>query len=70
MKRKAHYPVTHTQIKHLQRVLGLSKSIINAILRPLPDRIHMVLVKNAAFVGSSSTNPFYFHHYDMTNLVP
>jgi len=27
------------------------------------------MVKNAAFVGSASTNPFHFHHYDMTNLV-
>jgi len=27
------------------------------------------LVKNAAFVGSAGTNPFHFHHYDMTNLV-
>jgi hypothetical protein len=29
----------------------------------------MVLVKNAAFVVSASTNLFHFHHYDMTNLV-
>jgi len=27
MKRKAHYPVTHTQIKILLRVLGLSNSL-------------------------------------------
>ena len=35
----------------------------------MPDRILIVLVKNAAFVGSASTNPFHFHHYDMTNFV-
>jgi len=35
----------------------------------VPDRILIVLVKNAAFVGSVSTNPFHFHHYDMSNLV-
>jgi len=29
----------------------------------------LVSVKNATFVGSASTNPFHFHHYDMTNLV-
>ena len=34
----------------------------------MPDRILIVLVKNAAFVGSASTNPFQFHHY-MTNIV-
>ena len=27
------------------------------------------MVKNTAFVGSPSTNPFHFHHYDMTNLA-
>jgi hypothetical protein len=27
------------------------------------------MVKNAAFVGSASTNPFHFHHNEMTNLV-
>jgi len=27
MKRKAHYPVTHTQIKNLLRVLRLSRSL-------------------------------------------
>ena len=36
----------------------------------MPDRILIVLVKNAAFVDSASTSPFHFHHYDMTNLVP
>jgi len=35
----------------------------------VPDRILIVLVKNASFVGSASTNPFHFHHYDKTNLV-
>ena len=28
MKRKAHYPVTHTQIKNLLRVLGPSRSLL------------------------------------------
>ena len=27
------------------------------------------MAKNASFVGSASTNPFHFHHYEMTNLV-
>jgi hypothetical protein len=35
----------------------------------VPDRIIIALVKNAAFVGSASTNPFHFHYYDMTSLV-
>ena len=35
----------------------------------MPDWIVIVLVKNAAFVGSASTNRYHFHHYDVTNLV-
>jgi len=43
--------------------------IDNAFLGPIPERILIALVKNTSFVGSASTNPFHFHHYDMTNLV-
>ena len=35
----------------------------------MPDRILIVLVKNATFVRSASTKPFHIHHYDMTNRV-
>jgi xylose isomerase len=35
----------------------------------MPDQILIVLVKNGAFVGSASKNPFHFHHYDVTNIV-
>ena len=35
----------------------------------MPGRILIVLVKNAAFVASASTNSFNFHHNDMKNLV-
>jgi len=43
-------------------------SIDNAFQGSIPERILIALVKNTAFVGSPSTNPFHFHHY-MTNLV-
>jgi len=70
MKRKAHYPVTHTQIKTFRASSGTQQiSINNALLGPVPDRILIVLDKNATFVRSASTNPFHFHLYDMTNLV-
>jgi hypothetical protein len=70
MNRKAHYPVTHTQIKTHTAISGTQQiSINNAFLGPVPDRILTVLVKNAAFVGSAITNPFHFHHSDMTNFV-
>ena len=65
MKRKAHYPVTHNQIKTFTASSGTQQiSISNAFLGPVRDRTLIVLVKNAAFVASASTNPFHFHHYN------
>ena len=70
MKSKAHYPVTHTQIKTFTTSSGAQQfSIDNAFFGPIPERILILLVKITAFVGTASTNPFHFHHYDMTNLV-
>ena len=70
MKRKAHYPVTHTQIKTFTASSGAQQvSIGNAFLRPIPDRILVGFVKNTTFLGSASTNRFHFHLYDTTSLV-
>jgi hypothetical protein len=45
MKRKAHYPVTHTQIKTFTASSGTQQiSINNVFLGPVPDRILIVLV--------------------------
>jgi hypothetical protein len=44
-------------------------SIDNAFLGPIPERVLTAIVKNTAFVGATSTNPFEFHHYDMTHFV-
>ena len=69
MKRKPHYPVTQTQIKTFTASSETQQICINnTFLGPVPDRILIVLVKNAAFVCSASTNHFHFHHY-MINLV-
>jgi len=43
--------------------------IDNAFLGPIPEIIPIAFVKNTAFVTSVGTNPFHFHHYDVTNLV-
>ena len=70
MKRKAHYSLTHTQIKTFRASSGARQvSIDNAFLGPIPEEILIAFVKNTAFVGSASTNQFHFHHYDMSNLV-
>ena len=69
MKSEAHYPVTPTQITIFTASSGAQQvSIDNAYLGPIPDMIIVALVKNAAFVGFASTDPFHFHHY-MTNLM-
>jgi len=70
MKRKAHYPVTHPQIKTFTASSGAQQiSIDNALLGPIPERIQIALVKHSAFAGSASKYPYHFQHYHMTNLV-
>ena len=65
MKRKAYYPLTHTQIKIFKESSGAQPfSIDTASLEPNPERILI------AFIGSASTNQFHFHIYNMTNHVP
>jgi hypothetical protein len=69
MKRKTHYPVTHTQIKTFSATSGAQQiSIDNAFLGPIPERILLALVKNTAFVVSASTNPYHIQRY-MPNHV-
>jgi hypothetical protein len=70
MEKKAHYPITHSQIKTFTSGAGAQQiSIDNAFLGPIPERLLVAFVKNIAFVGSASINPFQFQHYDMTQLV-
>jgi hypothetical protein len=69
MKRKAHDPVTHTQIKTFTASSGGQHvSIDKVFLGPIPERILIALVKKAAFVVSANRNPYHFQHY-MTKLV-
>ena len=70
MKRKTHYPVTHTEIKSFTESSGAQQvSMDNAFFGQFPERILISIVKNISFVYSASTNPFPFQHYDMTNPV-
>jgi hypothetical protein len=61
MKRKAHYPVTYTQIKTFTASSGALSIMHSSIL--------VAFVKNSAFVGSASKNAHQFHQYDTTNFV-
>ena len=70
MKRKVQYPLTHNQIRKFKASSGAQQvSIDKTFLGPGPERILISFVKNSAFLGSASTYPFHFRHYDMANLV-
>ena len=70
MQRKAHYPLTHTQIKIFTASSGAQQvSIDNAFFGLIREMFLIAFVKNKTFVGSASTNLFHFQHYDMSNLV-
>ena len=63
MKRKAHYPVTHTQIKNFTAISGTQQiSINNVFLGPVPDRILIVLVKKCSIC--------WFYQYESISLSP
>jgi hypothetical protein len=69
MKRRANYPVTHTQITPFTTSSGAQQvTIDNAFLGSIPESI-LIVVIYAAFVGSANTNPFHFHYYDMTSCA-
>jgi len=70
MKRKAYYPVTHAQIKTFTASSAFEQvSIDTAYFGQIPETIRISMVRNAVFFGSTSTNTFHFHRYDMTNVV-
>jgi hypothetical protein len=48
---KAHYPITHSQIKIFTVSSGAQQiSINNAFTGPIPERLLVALVKNSSFV--------------------
>ena len=63
----ARYNMTRVELKTFTYAKGLqSLSIDNAILGPIPKRLLFVMVDNADFIGSLTTNPFRFNHFDTT----
>lgn len=46
----------------------LSKHFENLFLNKVPAQILICLVSSAAFNGSLNTNPFYFGHYNLSNI--
>ena len=46
-----------------------SLSIENALLGPIPKRLLCTMVKNTDFLGSLTTNPYFFRHYDINHFA-
>ena len=62
--------MTRVEIKNFTHAKGSqSLSIDNSILGPIPKRLLFVMIDNTNFLGTLDTNPFDFHHYDMTYLT-
>ena len=46
-----------------------SLSLDNAVLKPIPKRLLFTMVNNTDFRGSVNTNPYRFHHYNLSYFV-
>ena len=58
--------MTRVELKTFTHAKGSqSLSTDNAILGPIPKRLLFVMIDNTHFLGTLTTNPFEFHHYDM-----
>jgi hypothetical protein len=60
---KAHYPYNNTSMRVItvpKGIMGFEQTAING--DKIPHTIIVGFVKNAAYAGTYSTNPFYFEH--------
>jgi len=66
----ARYNLTRVELKSFTFSPGSnSLSIDNLVLGPIPKRILFTMVKNTDFLGSMTTNPFNFRHYDLDSFA-
>jgi hypothetical protein len=64
------YNITSVELKTFTLASGtLSLSIDNAIMGPIPKRILITMINNKDFLGSVTTNPYYFRHYHLSNFA-
>ena len=62
----AKYPITRVDLKSFTLPAGImGQTIDNVFLGQLPKRVIVGLVKNAAFNGSFTLNPYNFTHHNM-----
>ena len=68
-KQSAKYPITRVQIKSIVLHANIhGESIDNIILGQLPKRIIIGFVKNKAFNGDRTLNPFNFEHFGINYI--
>lgn len=66
----ARYNLTRVELKTFTYSSGSkSLSIDNAVLGQMPKRVLFTMVKNTDMVGSITSNPFMFRHYDLNYFV-
>jgi len=66
----ARYNLTRVELKSFTFSSGAQwLSIDNAVLGTIPKRLLFTMVKNTEFLGSVTTNPFYFRHYDLSSFA-
>jgi len=64
------YNITRIELKTFTFSAGSqSLSINNVVLGRLPKRLIFTMVKNTDFLGTMSTNPFNFHHFDLNHFA-
>jgi len=64
------YNLTRVEMNSFTFSCGLqSLSIDNAVLRTIPKRLLFTMVKNTEFLGSVTTNPYHFRHYDLSSFA-
>jgi hypothetical protein len=63
----ARYNMTRVELKTFTFCSGpQSLSIDNAVFGPIPKRLLFTMVKNTDYLGSVTTIPYRFHHYDLS----
>ena len=62
------YNLTRVELKTFTLSRGpKSMSIDIVVLGQMPKRLLITMIKNKDFLGSLDTNPYYFHHFDLTS---
>jgi len=66
----ARYNLSSVKLKSFTFSSGRqSLSIDNSVLGTIPKRFLFSVVKNTEFLGSITTNPYHFRHYDLSSFA-